>query len=280
MERTKRRKPKIGYFGSGLAAYWPQFPDLKPAVLATMERHVAKLEAMGCEVVRGGLVDRAERSGEVGDLFAREQVDLIIGEIMTYTASHVLVPIAQRNIAPYLTLALQMVPTVPYDRIGTDEMTLIGAAMTAPEVSCAFQRCGLPFNCVVGGDFQEKVWTQVREWIEAAATKRALRDSRLGYLGHYYPGMLDMYTDFTMHQGKLGTHIEILEMCDLADRVARVTEDEVRAAARSQGLAALDGIEAVVLETDGSFSVITDGAGDSRSTLDGVNVPGPNEKGV
>ena len=229
MERTKRRKPKIGYFGSGLAAYWPQFPDLKPAVLATMERHVAKLEAMGCEVVRGGLVDRAERSGEVGDLFAREQVDLIIGEIMTYTASHVLVPIAQRNIAPYLTLALQMVPTVPYDRIGTDEMTLIGAAMTAPEVSCAFQRCGLPFNCVVGGDFQEKVWTQVREWIEAAATKRALRDSRLGYLGHYYPGMLDMYTDFTMHQGKLGTHIEILEMCDLADRVARVTEAEIDA---------------------------------------------------
>lgn len=50
------------------------------------------------------------------------------------------------------------------------------------------------------------------------------------------------------------------------------------AAARSQGLAALDGIEAVVLETDGSFSVITDGAGDSRSTLDGVNVPGPNER--
>ena len=229
MERTQRRKPKIGYFGSGLAAYWPQFPDLKPAVLATMERHAAKLEAMGCEVVRGGLVDRAERSAEVGDLFAREQVDLIIGEIMTYTASHVLVPVAQRNIAPYLTLALQMVPTVPYDRIGTDEMTLIGAAMTAPEVSCAFQRCGLPFHCVVGGDFQEKVWTQVSEWIEAAVTKRALRDSRLGYLGHYYPGMLDMYTDFTLHQGKLGTHIEILEMCDLADRVAKVSEAEIDA---------------------------------------------------
>jgi len=229
MERTKRRKPKIGYFGSGLAAYWPQFPNLKPAVLTTMERHIAKIEAIGCEVVRGGLVDRAERSGEVGDLFAREQVDLVIGEIMTYTASHVLVPIAQRNIAPYLTLALQMVPTVPYDRIGTDEMTLIGAAMTAPEVSCAFQRCGLPFHCVVGGDFQEKVWVQLREWIEAAATKRALRDSRLGYLGHYYPGMLDMYTDFTMHQGQLGAHVEILEMCDLADRVTKVTEAEIDA---------------------------------------------------
>jgi L-arabinose isomerase len=229
MERTRRRKPKIGYFGSGLAAYWPQFPELHENVLRTMERHAARLEGMGCTVVRGGLVDRAERSVEVGDLFAREQVDLIIGEIMTYTASHVLVPIAQRNIAPYLTLALQLVPTVDYERIATDEFTLVGAAMTAPEVSCAFQRCGLPFHCIVGGDFQEKVWVEVGEWIEAAATRRALMDSRLGYLGHYYPGMLDMYTDFTMHQGQLGAHIEILEMCDLADRVARVTEAEIEA---------------------------------------------------
>ncbi len=229
MERALRPKPKVGYFGSGLAAYWPQFPKLKAAVLETMERHAQKLEGMGYEVVRGGLVDRAERSGEVGDLLAREQVDLIIGEIMTYTASHVLVPVAQRNIAPYLTLALQMVPTVPYENIGTEDFTLIGAAMTAPEVSCAFQRCGLPFHCVVGGDFEDRVWTQVQEWVEAAATKRALMNSRLGYLGHYYPGMLDMYTDFTMHQGQLGTHIEILEMCDLVDRVHSVTEVEIDA---------------------------------------------------
>jgi L-arabinose isomerase len=227
MDRGSRPRPRVGYFGSGLAAYWPQFPSLKPAVLEAMERHASKLEAMGCNVVRGGLVDRAERSAEVGDLFARERVDLVIGEIMTYSASHVLVPVAQRNIAPYLTLALQMVPTVPYERIGTEDMTLIGAAMTAPEVSCAFQRCQLPFHCVVGGDFQEQTWTEVREWIVAAAAKRALMDSRLGHLGHYYPGMLDMYTDFTMHQGYLGTHVEILEMCDLADRVARVTEREV-----------------------------------------------------
>lgn len=119
MERMHRPKPKIGYFGSGLAAYWPQFPALYEAVFQTMDRHVAKLESLGCEVVRGGLVDAADKSNAVGDLFARAQVDLIIGEIMTYTASHVLVPIAQRNIAPYLTLALQMVPTVPYGQIGT-----------------------------------------------------------------------------------------------------------------------------------------------------------------
>jgi uncharacterized membrane protein YcaP (DUF421 family) len=39
-------------------------------------------------------------------------------------------------------------------------------------------------------------------------------------------------------------------------RAARVTEGEVRAAVREQGEAALENVEAVVLETDGSFSVI------------------------
>jgi len=107
MDRPRRPRPRIGYFGSSLAAYWPQFPRVKEIVLETMERHINRMEAMGCEIVRGGLIDCAERGVEVGDLFAREQLDLIIGELLTYTASHVLVPIAQRNIAPYLTLALQ-----------------------------------------------------------------------------------------------------------------------------------------------------------------------------
>ena len=146
---------------------------------------------------------------------------------MTYTASHVLVPVAQRNIAPYLTLALQMVPTVDYEHQTTEGMTLIGAAMTAPEISCAFERCGLPFNCVVGGDFQPSTWQRVQEWVEAAAVERALLNSRLGYLGHYYPGMLDMYSDFTMHQGQLGAHIELLEMCDLQHRMGLVQETEI-----------------------------------------------------
>jgi uncharacterized membrane protein YcaP (DUF421 family) len=39
-------------------------------------------------------------------------------------------------------------------------------------------------------------------------------------------------------------------------RRSRVLEDEVRAAVREQGVAALSEVEAVVLETDGSFAVV------------------------
>lgn len=56
-------------------------------------------------------------------------------------------------------------------------------------------------------------------------------------------------------------------------RQARVTEDEVRAAVRSAGIDALNKVHAVVLETDGSFSVVQSGEGGSASSLVGVDGP-------
>lgn len=62
-----------------------------------------------------------------------------------------------------------------------------------------------------------------------------------------------------------------------AMRAARVTEDEIRSAIRSSGFAAIGEVEAVVLETDGSFSVMMAGSGDNRSSLSDVMAPGPRE---
>jgi uncharacterized membrane protein YcaP (DUF421 family) len=56
-------------------------------------------------------------------------------------------------------------------------------------------------------------------------------------------------------------------------RSARVTEDEVRASIRSAGLLAMQEVEAVVLETDGSFSVVRQGGGAEGSSLSGISRP-------
>ncbi len=69
------------------------------------------------------------------------------------------------------------------------------------------------------------------------------------------------------------------EFLPAALRRARVTEGEVRAAVRSAGLASLNDAEAVVLETDGSFSVVRRGGGDGRSSLEGVERSRPGGDG-
>jgi L-arabinose isomerase len=70
-------------------------------------------------------------------------------------------------------------------------------------------------------------WSEIRDWVRAATTVSRLRSSRIGFLGHTYPGMLDMYSDLTQHTAQLGTHIEVLEMCDLAKRVPEAGEKAV-----------------------------------------------------
>ena len=68
-----------------------------------------------------------------------------------------------------------------------------------------------------------------RAWVRAAGVARALRRSRIGFLGHTYPGMLDMYSDFTAVHAQLGAHVEVLEIDDLGARVAARDDAEVAA---------------------------------------------------
>ena len=54
-----------------------------------------------------------------------------------------------------------------------------------------------------------------------------MRGARFGFLGHTYPGMLDMYSDFTQHHAQVGSHVEVLEMCDLQARVQAATPAQI-----------------------------------------------------
>ena len=62
------------------------------------------------------------------------------------------------------------------------------------------------------------------------------------------------------------------QMLEAALRAQRVTEEEVRAAIRAQGKSQLAEVEAVILETDGSFSVLSSAgqvAGSARQDVAG-----------
>ena len=57
---------------------------------------------------------------------------------------------------------------------------------------------------------------------------------------------------------------------DATLRRERVTEAEVRAAVRAQGLARMENAAAVILETDGSLTVLENGSGHEITSLKGV----------
>ena len=111
----------------------------------------------------------------------------------------------------------------------------IVALAAFPKLRGHLSASAIPFRQVTGmlepepdvREPSELAWAEIAEWCEAANVVHNLRQARIGFLGHPYPGMLDMYSDFTQHHAQLGTHIEVLEMCDLEVRVTAATEPEI-----------------------------------------------------
>jgi L-arabinose isomerase len=232
------QKAKIGVFGIGLAAYWPQFEGLKAHLEGYQQTIEARIAAMGGEVISAGLVDTAPAAQAAGDLFARENVDLIICYVGTYATSSQVLPAVQRRKAPVLILNLQPEAALDYPNTDTGRWLENCCACCVPEISNAFARSQIQFNVVSGllspvegraNRYYERAWREIEEWVQAASVMRELHYSRIGFLGHTYPGMLDMYSDFTMHHAQLGAHVEVLEIDDLDARVEAVTEAEIAA---------------------------------------------------
>jgi L-arabinose isomerase len=223
-------RARVGVFGIGLDTYWPQFAGLKERIEGYQRRVEERVAALGGEVVSAGLVDSAQAARAAGDRFASAQVDLVLCHAVTYATSSTVLPVAQAAKAPVVLLGLQPAPTLDYANTDTGEWLANCAACCVPEIAGAFTRARIPYDTVAGTiDDDERAWAKIGAWVRAAGVTRELRRSRVGFLGHTYPGMLDLYTDFTAVHAQLGAHVEVLEIDDLGARVAAATDDEVAA---------------------------------------------------
>ncbi|MBI4891362.1 MAG: L-fucose/L-arabinose isomerase family protein [Acidobacteria bacterium] len=226
--QRKTHRGRVGVFGIGLAAYWPQFAGLKERLEGYQGEVEARIGGLGAEVVSAGLVDTAQGAVEAGKSFAGAGLDLIVCYVGTYATSSQVLPVVQRANVPVLVLNLQPVKALDYPRTDTGEWLANCSTCCVPEISNAFARARVRFR-VVSGTLRDdaRAWGEIGEWIRAAAVANAVRGSRIGFLGHTYPGMLDMYSDFTMVTAQTGAHVEVLEMCDLERCVDGVGEAEI-----------------------------------------------------
>jgi L-arabinose isomerase len=219
---------RVGVFGIGLHAYWEQFPGLKQRLEGYQQFVESQIAACGVEVVSAGLVDTASAAVQAGNLFARADLDLILCYIGTYATSSQVLPVVQRAKVPVLVLNLQPCAALDYEHTDTAEWLANCSVCCAPEIANAFARAGVCFRVVSGMLHEDPAaWGQIADWCRAAGVARAVRGSRIGFLGHTYPGMLDMYSDFTSVSAQAGVHVEVLEMCDLDECVEQMSADEI-----------------------------------------------------
>jgi L-arabinose isomerase len=229
-------KTKIGLFGIGLDTYWAQFDGLLDNLKGYQEQIKTRIAGFGVEVIDAGMVDSPVRAREAADFLKSQDVEIVFLYVSTYALSSTVLPVAQKLKVPVVILNLQPVANLDYEAFNKlgDRGKMTGVwlehcqACSVPEIASVFNRSGIQHDFVTGYLQDEEAWREIEAWTESARVAAAIRNNRLGILGHYYGGMLDVYTDLTKQSAVFGTHIEMLEMCELKKYRDEVTDAEVQ----------------------------------------------------
>ena len=227
---------RVGLFAIGLNTYWGQFEGLLQR-LNEYVRHVAvRLGRPGVEVVNLGLIDSAEKAAWAGHAFRRADVDLLFLHVTTYALSSTVLPVVRRAKVPVIILNLSPGEAIDYPSFNAiaDRGKMTGEwlgwcqACPVPEIANVFRRSNIPFFQVTGMlEDDSPAWSEIEEWLEAAKAVQVMEHNRLGLMGHYYGGMLDVYSDLTLQCATFGGHIEMVEVDELAALREEVTADEI-----------------------------------------------------
>ena len=227
---------KIGLFGIGLNTYWPQFDGLKERLEGYLKVVEDNISAIHNGVVNLGLIDNPESAFEAGRTFRKEDVDIIFLYVSTYALSSTVLPVVQRAKVPVIILNLAPEASIDYKSFNkmTDRTKMTGewlsycSACPVPEIANVFNRTGVKFHQITGMLHNDEIaWTEISEWVEAAKVANIMAYNRLGCMGHYYSGMLDIYTDLTQQYAHFGGHIELIEVDELASLRKDVSDTEI-----------------------------------------------------
>ena len=228
---------KVGLFGIGLEAYWEQFDGLEKRLQNYISIVEGKLNDYDCEVVNLGLIDNPEKAIVAGHDFRKADVDIIFLFVTTYALSSTVLPVVQRAKVPVIILNLAPEAAIDYASFNamtnrtkmTGEWLAFCSACPVPEIANVFKRAGIKFQQVTGMLHDDaECWNEIGEWIEAAKVANTMFHNRMGAMGHYYSGMLDIYTDITLQIATFGGHIEIIEVDELTAIKKLVTAEEIQ----------------------------------------------------
>jgi L-arabinose isomerase len=189
------------------------------------------VKELDVEVVSAPFVDSVAKSRQASELFKAQNIDLLFCFLSTYVTSSTVIPAVLHTGVPVVMVALQPRRKLDYANTTTYMQLANDNICSLPEIAGVLVRAGKPAAGMIVGTLHDdaRASAELKMWCQAANAAKAFKYANIGYLGHTYEGMYDMNSDATAFTAAFGSHVRMLEMCDLAQRVEAASESDVQA---------------------------------------------------
>jgi len=229
-DRKDDRKLTVGLFACGYFEYWRMYPGLKEKVEADMQKAAARLGKQ-CNLVYPGFVDTLDLADNVGQIFKKEMVDVLIITEGTYCPDyfvHQALGYLNEDI-PLCLFASQAHTKLDYT-IGYDESLRNSGPMGIVQLSGGFRKMGKyeNYEIVTGGIDDNETYKDIERYIQVRTTIANLKNMTIGLIGHVFRGMYDFHYDKTAVSGVLGPEIIDIDIPHLTNILGEIKKDDER----------------------------------------------------
>lgn len=223
------KKAKIALVTLGHYIYFEQFKGLREELTAKSAEFKKYIDTQEYDIADMGYVDCVETSFETVKNLKKEDADILFIIMSTYVPSSVCAPFPRYLDIPQVLVGIQPLNHLDYKNTTTYIQLVNDDICAIPEAAGVYERLGREIPpCIVAASAQtDYIKNEITGWIKAAAAMAGFKYKTFGYLGHTYEGMYDMHTDPTAFTAAFGSHVKMLEICELAKISENVTNEEI-----------------------------------------------------
>ena len=223
---TRMPRPRIGVLPTGHEMYWGQFPGLREKCLALWEAMRHRLQQIG-DVIAPELVDTPEKAAAAGELFAHQNVDLVLIFPLGYTTGMVMAPAVKDLSVPLRILNTHMDSSYDYATADTAEYLYHEGPCCVPEYAGTLVSLGKRFRVRTGHFGDARFRREVEADCRGAAAARAFKALNFGVIGNTYTGMTDMPVDEHRVLRATGRLLRRPEVEEIEEAFHRVTPGQL-----------------------------------------------------
>lgn len=232
--KNSRGKLKVGLLPLAWFEWWPMFPEsgMRENILSDCDRFVEIMkEKFGDKydlVYPDYHVDTLDKAFDVGELFKKEGVDMVIVDEATYVTDYFPIQVidALPNNVPLVLFVTQATDNL-WDNMKNTDVIRYEGLVSIIQLAGAFSKMGRAYKAVVGSLEDEGAFKELGDHMQCISLIHDLKYMDIGIVGHTFRGMYDIEVDKTKIKGVFGPNVLYLDVTHLLDIWNALTDKEI-----------------------------------------------------